>query len=347
MKTNKSMSLLVGILVLSLLLGACAPAATQAAPAGAAPFKLNVGIGPYISNSVLMLAQKQGYFAEQNLDVTFTSFQNTNDLVALLAAGKLDVAAPALNAAFFNAISKGSNIKMILPLTDFVVKSCSISAYMARSADIKSGIYANKSDWAKAKIMVSNQGLAGIGGYLFSKVMANSGVSIDAINMQTVDTAAQEDALRKGQIDILYSVEPAITRMLAKGDLGILDTSEKYLPGFTSSTIVIGKTVLDNPDVAKRFSIAYLKAVRQFLKGSADDVNSATASELTKLPVDLVKKVCWPSISPDGIVNVQSLMEYQNWLIERKLLTQIVPADKFYDPSFAAAAVQVLGPQKP
>ena len=335
MKTNKSMSLLVGILVLSLLLGACAPAATQAAPAGAAPFKLNVGIGPYISNSVLMLAQKQGYFAEQNLDVTFTSFQNTNDLVALLAAGKLDVAAPALN------------VKMILPLTDFVVKSCSISAYMARSADIKSGIYANKSDWAKAKIMVSNQGLAGIGGYLFSKVMANSGVSIDAINMQTVDTAAQEDALRKGQIDILYSVEPAITRMLAKGDLGILDTSEKYLPGFTSSTIVIGKTVLDNPDVAKRFSIAYLKAVRQFLKGSADDVNSATASELTKLPVDLVKKVCWPSISPDGIVNVQSLMEYQNWLIERKLLTQIVPADKFYDPSFAAAAVQVLGPQKP
>ena len=63
--------------------------------------------------------------------------------------------------------------------------------------------------------------------------------------------------------------------------------------------------------------------------------------------LELVKKVCWPSISPDGIVNVQSLMEYQNWLIERKLLTQIVPADKFYDPSFAAAAVQVLGPQKP
>lgn len=357
MRMNKITKVVIGITLLSLVLSACgSPASTQvpelveneALPTVGteAPFKLKVSIIPYLSNTVLMIAQNDGYFAEQNLDVEFIPFANTNELIPLLIAGELDAAAPSPNAGFFNAVAKESNIKLVLPLTDFVVKDCATVAYLARTEDVQAGKYADKKSWVDARMVISTQALNSVPGFVLARTLAPSGLTVDEMNTVVVDSAAQEEALRNGQVDIVYAVEPSVTRMTAKGDISILDFAEQYVPGLTSSMIVVGPRILENPDVGKGFAIAYLKAVRKYLEGPTES-NVALASELTGLPADLVKKLCWSNASPDGVVNVPSLMEYQNFLLERELLDQVVEPEKFYEPSFAAEALLEIGSQLP
>ncbi len=362
MKANHRMWLWVGMVILSQLISACSGAtpvvatsqpaastATAVPPAATAttePVKLKLAVVPYLSNTIFIIAKEQGYFAEQNLDVELVPLQNTNDLITLLVSGELDAAAPAPNAAFFNAVARGGKIKAILPLTDFAVKDCATVAYLARKTDIEAGLFADKKSWSQARLVISTQALTSIPGYVLSQTLAPSGLTVDDMKVEVVDLAAQEEALRNRQVDIVYAVEPAITRMTAKGDIAVLDPAEQYVPGLTSSMVVAGPRITDNPEVGKRFALAYLKAVRQYLQGPTDN-NIKMASELSKLPPELIKKMCWSNASPDGLFNIESIMSYQNWLLSRGLIDKVIDPQAFYEPAFAAEAVKVLGSQKP
>jgi len=310
------------------------------------PVKLKIGVVSYISNTILMIAESEGFFDEQDLDVEFVQFPNTNDLIPLVLAGELDASSPSANAAFFNAITRGGNIKIIMPLTDFVIKDCATVAFLARTSDVEAGIYADKKTWKDAKLVVSTQALNSIPGYVLGKVLDPVGLTVEDMKIEVVEIAAQEEALRNRQIDILYAVEPSITRITAKGDIAILDNAEEFAPGLASSVIVAGPKILDNPDVGQRFAIAYLKAVRQYMEGPTVR-NVELAVELTKLSPELVSKICWSNSSQDGVLNVQSLLDYEQWLMKRGLLDNMIEPEKFYEPSFAEYAVKELGAVTP
>ena len=308
--------------------------------------KLRIGLVPYISNTILRIAESEGYFDEQDIDVEFVQFTNTNDLIPLILSGELDAGPPSANAAFFNAIAQGGNIKIIFPLTDFVVKDCATVAFLARTSDIQAGNFADKNNWKDAKLVVSTQGLNSIPGYVLGKVLEPVGLDVEDMKIQIVDIAAQEEALRNNQVDIVYAVEPAVTRMIEKGDISILENAEQYVPGLASSIIVAGPKIIDNPDVGKRFAIAYLKAVRQYMQGKTVR-NVELAVELTKLSPELVSKMCWSNSSQNGILNVQSLLDYEQWLIKRGLLDKQLDPSVFYDSSFKDYAVKELGVIEP
>jgi NitT/TauT family transport system substrate-binding protein len=368
MKKSPVLITIVLLLSLTLLLSACKktgstdgsnetkqtpenPAVTETKPVEPAvvereTVKLKIATVPYISNTILMIAESEGYFDEQDLDVEFVSFPNTNDIVPLVLAGELDAGPPSPNAAFFNAISRGGKIKIILPLTDFTVKDCATVAFLARTSDVEAGIYTDKKTWKDAKLVVSTQALNSIPGYVLGKILEPVGLTVEDMKIEVVEIAAQEEALRNKQIDILYAVEPAITRMTAKGDISILDNAEQYVPGLASSVIVAGPKIIDNPDVGRRFAIAYLKAVRQYMQGPTTR-NVEIAQELTKLSPELISKMCWSNSSLDGKLNVQSLLDYEQWLMKRGLLDKMIEPTEFYDPSFAESAVKELGVMQP
>jgi NitT/TauT family transport system substrate-binding protein len=303
---------------------------------------LKLGYMSYISNTVFMIAEEEGYFAEQGLDVELLPIKSGNELIPLLLAGELDVSAPSLNAAFFNAVTREGQVKIIMPLTDFQIKDCPTIAYMARKADVDAGRYLDKQEWKNANLVISMQALTSVPGYVLGMTLAPSGLSVDDMLIANVDAPAHEEALRNGQVDIVYAIEPAITRMTAKGDIVVLDSAEQYAPGLASSVIVVGPKVFNDPEVGNRFAIAYLKAVRQYLQGPTPR-NVELAAELTSLAPELVERICWSDSSPDGILNLQSVMDYQNWLMERGLLDALVAPEDFYEPAFAEYAVGILG----
>lgn len=337
---------LLGVFIICVsLLTACiaAPAAvTTADDATAELIALKVGTLPFLSNSILQIAKEEGYFAEQGLAVELILQQSSNDMIPLLLQGGLDVATPALTAGFFNAVASGGNIKLALPLTTFAVQKCASIGIVARRSDVDAGAYATPAQWQGAKMTMPPAGAQALPGYIIDTALAQGGLTLQAVQITPVDLPAQAEALATGQTDLIYAVEPWLTRMTSNPALTLLLPAEPLAPDLTSSLIAFGAKPLADPTIGQRFAVAYLQAVRQYSTGKTPE-NVKIVADYTKLEPALVEQLCWSASAPDGAINVDSIMAYQKWLQEQGLLDRIVPPAEFLDTHFAEAANQRLG----
>jgi NitT/TauT family transport system substrate-binding protein len=130
--------------------------------------------------------------------------------------------------------------------------------------------------------------------------------------------------------------------MTANPEVALLMPAEPFAQDLTSSMLVFGAKLLDNPSVGERFATAYLKAVRQYTEGKTPR-NVELVATYTKLEPTLVEKMCWPTTASDGAVNVESIMAYQAWLQTQNALDRLVTPDEFLDTHYAEAANKLLG----
>jgi len=341
-------SLLIGIICLSLLLAACtSPSAAFVPPTATAQLiQVRIGTLPYMSNAVIKIAEAEGFFAEQGLEVELVEFRSANDFIPMLIKGELDVATPSLAAGIFNGIARGGNLRIVLPLTDFAIQNCSSIAFLARQLDVQAEIYANTARWKGAEIALTSGGGPNTATYVLAQALGQGGLDLTDIQLKTIDLVVQGEALRSGQVDIVYAVEPWVTRMLADDDIGLLLPAEPFTPGLASSMIVYGARLVTNPDIGNRFAIAYLKGVRQYLQGKTPR-NVELVAEYTKLDPELVEQVCWPHIPSDGYINTDSIMAYQSWLNELGVLDRVLEPEEFLGESYANAAVRMLDSKIP
>lgn len=336
--------MLVVLVSLALLLGGCTSDSmpTTPGPATTEPIHIKVGTTPILSNVVLYIAEKNGYFAKEGLSVELVPFQSNRDFVALLLNGQLDVAQPALSPGFFNAVGAGGKLKMVLAVTNVKVRNCSYIAFFVRRADMETGIYREPGNWKGARVALLPAGAQSATGYIMDHFLRQGGLGLRDINLPVIDLAIQPEALRVGQVDIVLASEPWVTRMKADSNLAQLLPAESYAPNLTLSAILYGSKLLDNPDAGNRFAVAYLKAVRQYLQGAIPR-NVEIITGLTGLEPEMIEHICLPDIPADGRINTDSVMDYQAWLMEQKFLDRMVSPDEFIDIRFVDAAHRVLG----
>ncbi|MDX9952962.1 MAG: ABC transporter substrate-binding protein [Anaerolineae bacterium] len=330
--------LMLTVTVFISLLSACAPA-TVLEPE--TPLQIKVGVIPFASNVIFQIAESEGYFEEQGLDVELVQFKSTNEFIPLLLDGQIDVAQPTLTAGFFNAIDRGGTIKIVLPATTIEEQECTDVAYFVRKSDYEAGTFAEPSDWIGAKLALSPAGAQSTSGYITDCFLQLGEVKLADVELVSVDLAAQQEALRTGQVDIVITAEPWVVRMKEDMDLALLIEAESVTPGFTISSVVYGAKLLNNADAGARFAAAYLKAARQYAQG-ATSRNVEIVAEFTGLDAALVKKMCPAVIPVDGQINLDYVIDYQNWLIEQKLLDNLIAPDKFIDTSVAENARGIL-----
>jgi NitT/TauT family transport system substrate-binding protein len=330
------------VVCLLFLVVACSPEATPTAAVipTPEPVSLKVGTLPFLSNAIIKIAAEEGFFAQQGLAVELVEIKQSSEMIPLLVKGDLDAGTPALRAALFNAVAAGGRVKIVLPLTEFRERECEAIAFLARKEDVDSGKYQDPANW-KGLHFTATEGVQGVLGYVASRALGPAGLTLDDIEAEKIEAPAQEEALRSGQVDIAYAVEPWVTRAQAAGDISLLLPAERFAPGLPSSAIVFGARLLDNPEIGQRFAIAYLQAVRQYLEGKTPR-NVEIVSAFTGLDAELVAKVCWTYSPPDGSINGESLMDYQQWLKEQGQVDQILPVEDVVDTRFASEAVRVL-----
>ena len=87
---------------------------------------------------------------------------------------------------------------------------------------------------------------------------------------------------------------------------------------------------------------AYLKAVRQYNQGKTKR-NLEILVEHTGLDQTLLEEACWSLVRNDGTINVESVLDFQDWALEKGYIDNPVTEDQFWDPSFVEYANQVLG----
>jgi ABC-type nitrate/sulfonate/bicarbonate transport system substrate-binding protein len=324
-------------LALALLLQACAPAVVEQQPE---PVKLKVLLLPYLAHAPLFIAEEEGYFAEQGFQIEFVKMTRSAAAIPALAEGELDVMPASINLALLNAMARGANIKFVADMSHIAPTGCVSYGLMARRSLVDGGELDSLAQLKGRRISLNP---ASFGGYLVEKLLSTAGLGPDDVEIVDIPTPTKPEALEKGTIDLTVASEPWVTRILQAGHAVVWTPAQQVIPDFQIAVIVYGPTLLDeNPDIGKRFMVAYLQAVRQYNQGKTER-NLELLAEFTELDQELLMQACWPSFRNDGRINVQSMLDFQAWAVKKGYLDNPVTEEQFWDPSFVNYANQVLG----
>ena len=300
---------------------------------------LKVVTMPFLTNAPFFIADTEGYFKEQGLDVEFVNMNRTSTAVSSLIRGKLDVISGAIWPSHLNAIGRGARIKFVASKGYIADSSCICSAIVARRALVESGELAGPEQLRGLRISVN---VSSYKNYFLDKLLNTVGITLQDMEIVDLLLPVESEALRKSKIDIAILSEPWLTRMKASGDGVIWMALREVVPQFQWGFIFYGPTLLDeNPDAGKRFMTAYLKGVRQYFQGKTER-NIDILVEYTGLDRDLLLNACWPALRIDGHIDIEEVNDYQAWAFQKGLLDRIVTDEEFWDPSFVEYACRAL-----
>jgi NitT/TauT family transport system substrate-binding protein len=325
-------------LVIALLLAACAPPALELPQPE--PTKLKVVVLPYLSYGPLFIAEEEGYYAEQGLEIEFVKMARSTEAIPALAQGDLDVLGAIVSVGLLNAMAKGGDIRFVADVAHINPTGCTYMAVMARRALVEAGQLDSPAGLQGYQTSVQP---SSISSYLVEKLLNTVGMTLDDVDTVDVMDPVELEAFETGALDAAAASEPWVTRMLQAGHAVDWVPAQQVIPGFQLTVIAYGPTLIDeNPDAGKRFMTAYLKAVRQLNEGKTER-NLDLLAEFTGLDREVLEQTCWPSTHPDGQINVQSVVDFQSWALENGYLDNPVTEEQLWDPSFIDYANEVLG----
>jgi NitT/TauT family transport system substrate-binding protein len=251
-------AVLAALVVLSLLLSACAPAAVQPAntiqAAGSKPGeKVTVRLAELLIMDALpfYVAQKQGYFAENNIDVSFVPVASAAERDQVMASGQADgMINDLISLAIYN--KQNTQIQTVGFARVATPKIPMYRILAAKDSNIKSA-----ADLANVPIGIS-QGT--VIDYITSRLLEKEGVKADQIKTVAVPKMPDRLALlSKGEVKAATMPEPYSTIAQQAGATVIVDDS-KY-PDYGNSVISFHKSFIDqHPEAVKGFMAAVEKA---------------------------------------------------------------------------------------
>ena len=324
-------------LLIALLLGACAPLGMKPSPE---PVVVKALLLPYLSFAPFFIAEEEGYFAKQGLRIEFVKLVRTEEAVPALIRGDLDVGGVIVTPSLLNAIAHGARIRFVADKGYIAATGCTSNALMARRELIEDGELAGPAQLQGRRI-----GLVPTiySGYYVEKLLNTAGLTLDDVESEYIPIPARSEALEKGAIDAVDSQEPWVTLLLQTGHTGIWMPAQQVIPDFQLGLVLYGSTLLDeNPDAGRRFMVAYREAVQQYGQGKTER-NLEILAKYTGLDRELLTQACWLPIRESGQINVQSILDFQAWTVEKGYLDNPVTEEQFWDSSFIEYANEVLG----
>jgi NitT/TauT family transport system substrate-binding protein len=300
---------------------------------------LKVVVLPYLSFAPLFIAQEEGYFAEQGLQIEFVRMERSLAAVSLLDRGKLDVVGGTVSVGLLNAAAHGARIRIVADKGYLGTGGCTASAVVARRALVESGRLDPPAKLRGLRIAFHR---AAFSEYCAEKTLQAAGLTLDELKAVDIPEQVVPEALKTGTVDLATLAEPWLTRMAQEDDAVIWSQTHQVVPDFQSGFILYGRNLLDaDPEIGRRFMLAYLKGVRQYNQGKTER-NLEILARHTGLDRELLRKTCWIPVHETGQINVQSMLNFQSWATKKGLAETLLAPSQFWDPRFVEYANQVL-----
>jgi NitT/TauT family transport system substrate-binding protein len=336
------------ILPALVLSGALALAGGAADPPGlsatAGRARLRVLYGRYLSSAPLAIANAEGFFRDQGLDVELVHLTGNSEATPALLRGDLDVGAGILKIADFNAIARGGTLRLVADKGHYEPGACAASALMARPVFLQSKDPAGAAHLRGARAATIPLTFSE---YVLETFLSSKGLTLSDLRLSRLPEAAAAEALIDGSLDFSHIAEPYLSHVARSGHAVVWIPVQDIVPGTQQATLLFGPTLLEkNRDAGRRFLVAYLRGVRQYNKGKTPRNVEILAAE-TGLDPELVKGACWQPIRSDGSINLESILAFQRWAVGRGALDAVVGPEGFWDSSFVEAANRSLGPPAP
>jgi NitT/TauT family transport system substrate-binding protein len=347
---------LVALLFAALVFAACgaqpaAPAATQAPTGGEAPAATTAPAAPsgelttlrtgYIQQNIiyapLYVAIERGYFAEEGIQIELTPIQSGAEAVVQLAAGNFDVSLGGAGAGLFNAAERGVKFTVVAPLHS---ERPPVSSPLVISAK-RTGEITSIADLKGKKVAVNGKGVGTE--YWLSQALARGGLTMDDIEFVPMPFPNMPPALENGSLDAAILTEPLTTLNKDNGLVAVL--ADDFIDGFTATYVYMGDALLtDQPDVARGFMRAYLRATRDLQGDYMTDDVAAIVEKYSKVPAAVLTRIAAPQYNPDGTVPVENLEALQQYFQSRGLLEyqELLDVTSFVNTDLAAEVAAEL-----
>jgi len=319
-------------------------------PAGGPPTavtRVRVGLLGSASDAGIYLAQEKGFFTEQGLDLELEKFDTGAQMTPVLGSGRLDVGAGSPSAGLYNAVGRGIGIKIVAD------KGSDARGFGYQGIALRKDLAERVKDYRDLKGL--KVGVSGTGGTSAEIVLAHAlrkgGWTMKDINVLPVPYPDMNLALRNGSIDAAVHFEPLFSVAVQQGIAVDWKRADEIYPGHQSAAILYGaQFARDQPEVAKRWMLAYVKGVRYYNDAFRKGLNKAEVIQIlarqTKVKPEVLERAVPVGLNPDGYVNFDGLADDLRLLRELGYIKEAVDIKQLVDNQYADFAVKQLGRYK-
>lgn len=297
--------------------------------------QVSVSALPYLTFAPLYLAEAEGFFDQEGLEVKFVRLQrNTEYLVALLR-GDVDVDT-IFTAGMMNAMARGENIRVVASRGVLTAGACVTNGFVARP-DLAGKLDSMSAD--ELKRLTFGVDPTWLDSFFLQQWLGARGLGLDDVGTKYLPAMPSRiEALRQGGLDVVFMGEPWITRTVEDGTGSVWKSAAEIAPGFPLSVVIFGPAMLARKDdVGVRFLRAYLRGVEQYAEGKTDR-NIEILSRVTQMDPDLLRRICWTEIPRDGKLDPAALASYSAWAAQRGLTDRALAAGEIWEPKFVDEA---------
>ncbi|MBX9776162.1 MAG: ABC transporter substrate-binding protein [Xanthobacteraceae bacterium] len=255
----------------------------------AAQDKVRVGVFPVSSTLPYFVALEKGYFKEQQIDAEMVRLIGGPPNVAAMIGNQIDASAVLVTIEGMNANIKKPGVAMYISINSQNQK------YQMEQFVVRKGLAAKSLADLKGKKIMSAPGPANVS--MAKAALAAAGLKDGDYTLDQLDMGQHVNAMTAGTFDAGYTLEPNASTMR---QLGVATTLEagviaKYILGDPNANAFVGGAALTSdfinkrPDVARRFALAWGKAVDLINNNPAEARKHLLKNTFT--PPDVVETV--------------------------------------------------------
>ncbi len=341
------------ILAATLAAGLLAALAPSGAVRGADPVTVRVGVLNVGSDAPFLIADKKGYFKDEGLNVTFTTFATAGDMVVPLSSGQLDAGGGAPAVGIYNAAAHGIDVKVVADRASDTA-GYGFDPLLVRTDLIKSGRYKTPKD-LKGMTIAGNQP-GSVSTVALFELLKKYGLTFNDVKRVNLDYPDHVAALENGRVDASITTEPQASQAVLSGSATRIMGDDAWYPNQEISVLIFGGSfVREHRDLARKFMRAYLRAVRYYVgalhgghfagPNAADVISILSAATNVKDPV-AYKNMTPGSIDPDGKLNLASMRKDLQYFKDQGLIDGNVKVEDVVDESILNDVLKEIGPYK-
>ena len=305
---------------------------------------VKVGTVRSISTATILWAAEKGYFKQYGINVVTENLDTAANSIALLAQNQLQLVEGGISAGYFNALEKNLPVTMVLDRV-----SSPLGHNLMLRPDLKDQI--TRLRQLKGKVIATN-GQGAVSTYEVGKLLESDGLTINDVEIKVIPFTQYALAFNNKAIDAAITIPPFTAQLLAGGHaVNFKDPDDIVKPHpLTIAVSMINTDFADaHRELMRNYYVAYLRAIRDYCQAYHGGSTRQAMIDLaihtgTETRPELLHKYPWPARSPNGAINVASLLDMQAWFVKNKMSNREFPAERLVDTSYVEYALHKLPP---
>ena len=295
---------------------------------------IQVGLSNFPGMSPFYVALERGYFRNAGIDAQPQMLGRNMEIVALLAAGRLDAAINPVGPSLFNVASRGSEVRVVLG-RERVTLSCGVCGSLyARKAAFPKGT-SSIQEWSGKNIW-AGQG-AGLGEFLLDTILSRSHVDPKRVQRPRLNQAQAAAALVSGAIDGMLQANNGPLEFPPEAGIVREEAGMKIIAGLQTSHILFGAGLIHGDvTIGSKFLAAYLRGVADFEAGVTPQFLKDMAQSQGNSQTILTQ--CRRYSTPNGSIDRASIALARDWAVGRGYTEATVTVDSVVDERFLELA---------